>query len=142
MCMSTAPQVTSFAAKVQNPCAVPNQGPCSRPRQARWCALKLTGAGKLPGYSTHTGWALSAQKCACTLPRAQARPQNQGLRLSSPNFGTKFLNVETMKQNTPLSSSRKLVVLGLPGEDSPKYQKDTYPTGGLAGRDITRGQCF
>lgn len=113
------------AAKVQKPCDVSNQGPCSRPRQARWCVLKRMGARKLSGYKTRTSWALFFRgknvHIPCLRPSPVLRTKScvSLARISEPNFWT----WRSWSRNTPLYSSRKLMVLGLPGSDSPKDRK-------------------
>lgn len=125
-----------------------NRALAAVPRRSAWCALKLLGAGRLTSYiHIYPGLVSFGARNVHTLLQAQPRLQNQVLRLFASSIRTKF--VEKLNQK-PIRSkcqktrcrSRSSPVVKTRGRDDPKNQKGTFPTRGLEGRDITRGQYF
>lgn len=125
-----------------------NRALAAVPRRSAWCALKLLGAERLTSYiHIYPGLVSFGARNVHTLLQAQPRLQNQVLRLFASSIRTKF--VEKLNQK-PIRSkcqktrcrSRSSPVVKTRGRDDPKNQKGTFPTRGLEGRDITRGQYF
>ena len=88
------------AAKVEKPCETPTRVLPVAPRKTGCGALKMSWVG-LPAL--FPGSSLFCTKMA----RTQPHPQNQTLRHSCPNFTTKFLKVNKLKQKQAPSEGQK-----------------------------------
>lgn len=128
----------------------PTRALAAVPRRSGWCAAQAAGSREANQLHTHISWALFFRRKKCAYPASGPAPSSEP---SSAFLCLKYQN-QIPERGEPAPETNPFQVpedsmsfsaspaVKTRGRDDPKDQKDTFPTRGLEGRDITRGQYF